>query len=130
MAKQETMSFTNTAALSIPVKQFDKCIQFYNGVLGMTVYAQTEDKSFAALRAGDIDIWLIAENSFGQKFKSGNDSGPVPRRQARRRCRCMARGLAARQLPRSRRQPVYTVRACEQVVTLHSQRLRRSASCV
>jgi len=77
MAKQETMAFNTTAALSIPVRQFDKCIQFYNGLLGMTVYAQTEDKTFAALRAGEIDIWLIAENSFDQKFRVGNDSGPV-----------------------------------------------------
>jgi catechol 2,3-dioxygenase-like lactoylglutathione lyase family enzyme len=77
MAKQKEMSFNTTAALSIPVRQFDKCIEFYNGVLGMTVYAQTEDKTFAALRAGEIDIWLIAENSFGQKFRVGNDSGPV-----------------------------------------------------
>ena len=77
MAKRETMLFNTTAALSIPVRHFDKCIEFYNGVLGMTVYAQTEDKSFAALRGGEIDIWLIAENSFDRKFRIGNDSGPV-----------------------------------------------------
>jgi catechol 2,3-dioxygenase-like lactoylglutathione lyase family enzyme len=71
------MMFNTTAALSIPVRNFDQCIKFYSGVLGMTVYAQAEDKSFAALRAGEIDVWLISERSFDQNFRTGNDSGPV-----------------------------------------------------
>jgi catechol 2,3-dioxygenase-like lactoylglutathione lyase family enzyme len=72
------MIFTQSAALSVPVRNFDKCLEFYSVALGIPVATVFEDKSVAMLRISlDMDLWLIAERAFDQKLRAGNDSGPV-----------------------------------------------------
>lgn len=72
------MIFTQSAAISIPVRNFDKCLEFYSVALGIPVAAVFEDKTVALLRISyDMDLWLVAERAFNQKLRAGNDAGPV-----------------------------------------------------
>ena len=72
------MIFTQSAAMSIPVRNFDKCLEFYSVALGIPVATVFEDKTVALLRISyDMDLWLVAERAFNQKLRAGNDAGPV-----------------------------------------------------
>ncbi len=72
------MIFTQSAAMSIPVRNFDKCLEFYTVALGIPIATVFEDKSVAMLRVSlDTDLWLVAERSFDQRLRAGNDAGPV-----------------------------------------------------
>jgi catechol 2,3-dioxygenase-like lactoylglutathione lyase family enzyme len=72
------MIFTQACAFTVPVRNFDKCVEFYSTALGIPVATMLEDKSCALLRTSmDLDLWLLDEKAFGQKLRAGNDSGPV-----------------------------------------------------
>jgi catechol 2,3-dioxygenase-like lactoylglutathione lyase family enzyme len=72
------MIFTQACAVTVPVRNFDKCVEFYTEALGVPVATILEDKSCALLRTSlDMDLWLLDEKAFGQKLRAGNDAGPV-----------------------------------------------------
>ncbi len=72
------MVFTQACAVTVPVRNFDKCVEFYNVGLGIPLASVMEDKSVALLRVSlDMDIWLMDEKALGQKLRAGNDAGRV-----------------------------------------------------
>jgi catechol 2,3-dioxygenase-like lactoylglutathione lyase family enzyme len=72
------MLFIQAGAFSIPVRNFDQCLEFYSVALGIPVAAVLDDKSAAWLRVSlDTDLWLLAENAFNQTLRPGSDAGPV-----------------------------------------------------
>jgi catechol 2,3-dioxygenase-like lactoylglutathione lyase family enzyme len=73
-----SMMFIQAGAFSVPVRNFDRCLEFYSVALGIPVAAVLDDKSVAWLRVSlDMDLWLMAEHAFNQELRAGSDAGPV-----------------------------------------------------